>query len=180
MAVDANMNRGVKHGFLDMNSAGADPEGRAQRRARARIRMRSSARLAQADRDAADHAGPERLPAHGRADQRGPLLVSGRPLRRSIASHDAARPDGVVHALEVARIGSITGSRRRTARDPESDRGPTGADTPHNLVTSITWNLPGSGPILSGWRLSTVSHHQSGAPVYDPLRRVIRSATASV
>ena len=32
------------------------------------------------------------------------------------------------------------------SRDPESDR-PTGADTPHNLVTSINWNIPGSGPI---------------------------------
>ncbi len=48
--------------------------------------------------------------------------------------------------------------------DPELDRGPTGADTPHNLVTSVTWNLPGSGPVLSGWRLSSVSHHQSGSP----------------
>ena len=48
--------------------------------------------------------------------------------------------------------------------DPELDRGPTGADTPHNLVTSVTWNLPGSGPVLSGWRLSAVSHHQSGSP----------------
>ena len=48
--------------------------------------------------------------------------------------------------------------------DPELDRGPTGADTPHNLVTSGTWSIPGSGPVLSGWRLSGVSHHQSGSP----------------
>ena len=48
--------------------------------------------------------------------------------------------------------------------DPESDRGPTGASTPHNLVTSISWSLPGSGPILGGWRLSTVTHSQSGSP----------------
>ena len=34
VAVDANINRGVKHGFLDMNQAGADPEGRAERGAR--------------------------------------------------------------------------------------------------------------------------------------------------
>ena len=32
--------------------------------------------------------------------------------------------------------------------DPELDRGPTGADTPHNLVASATWNVPGSGPVL--------------------------------
>jgi hypothetical protein len=50
------------------------------------------------------------------------------------------------------------------SRDPESDRGPTGADTPHNLVTSATWTLPEKGPILSGWRISVVSRHQSGAP----------------
>jgi hypothetical protein len=30
-------------------------------------------------------------------------------------------------------------------------------------VTSVTWNVPGGGPVLSGWRLSAVSHHQSGA-----------------
>jgi hypothetical protein len=26
------------------------------------------------------------------------------------------------------------------------------------------WNVPGSGPVLSGWRLSLVTHHQSGSP----------------
>ncbi len=48
--------------------------------------------------------------------------------------------------------------------DPESDRGPTGASTPHNLVTSVSWSLPGSGPIVGGWRLSAVTHSQSGSP----------------
>jgi hypothetical protein len=48
--------------------------------------------------------------------------------------------------------------------DPELDRGPTGASTPHNLVTSALWNIPGQGVVLSGWRLGMVTHHQSGAP----------------
>jgi hypothetical protein len=48
--------------------------------------------------------------------------------------------------------------------DPELDRGPSGADTPHNLVTGVLWNVPGAGPVFSGWRLSMVSHHQSGSP----------------
>ena len=48
--------------------------------------------------------------------------------------------------------------------DPELDRGPTGADTPHNFVASATWDLPGSGVILDGWRLSGVQHSQSGTP----------------
>ena len=26
------------------------------------------------------------------------------------------------------------------------------------------WNMPGSGPLLGGWRLSTVTHSQSGSP----------------
>jgi hypothetical protein len=56
------------------------------------------------------------------------------------------------------------------SRDPESDRAPTGADTPHNLVTSLNWNIPGSGPFLSGWRLSAVTHTARAA-------RPTRSAT---
>ena len=55
--------------------------------------------------------------------------------------------------------------------DPELDRGPTGASTPHNLVTSITWNLPGSGAILE--RLAP--EHGDAQPerlaVHDSLRR---------
>ena len=34
VAIDANINRGQKHGFLDINAAGADSEGRAERRQR--------------------------------------------------------------------------------------------------------------------------------------------------
>ena len=48
--------------------------------------------------------------------------------------------------------------------DPELDRAPTGADTPNNLVGGATWNIPGKGPVLSGWRLSGVTHVQSGTP----------------
>jgi hypothetical protein len=47
--------------------------------------------------------------------------------------------------------------------DPELDRAPTGADTPNNLVAGATWNIPGTAPVLNGWRLSSVLHVQSGS-----------------
>ena len=59
-------------------------------------------------------------------------------------------------------FGMITGVDTITV--PEDTEIPTGADTPHNLVNSVTWTVPGEGPLLSGWNLSVVSHHQSGAP----------------
>ena len=31
-------------------------------------------------------------------------------------------------------------------------------------MTSIIWSVPGTGPVLSGWRVSLVTHHQSGSP----------------
>ncbi len=76
----------------------------------------------------------------------------------------------VVHAIEVPRTLNHWFSPEDST-NPESDRGPTGADTPHNLVTSVTWNVPGSGPVLSGWRLSTVSHSSERRAVHHPLRR---------
>ena len=55
--------------------------------------------------------------------------------------------------------------------DPELDRGRTGADTPHNFVASATWDIPGSGILFSGWRLSGVQHSQSGTPYSPALQR---------
>jgi len=48
--------------------------------------------------------------------------------------------------------------------NPELDRAPTAADTPHNFVAAATWNLPGRGLILREWRMSGVLHAQSGNP----------------
>ena len=85
LAVDANMNRGVKHGFLDMNQAAPIPKdvlnAALASNPNATIRTPGAGRC-----DATDHAGAERLPAHGPADQRRPVVVPGRAhRRRSIA-----------------------------------------------------------------------------------------------
>jgi outer membrane receptor protein involved in Fe transport len=161
VAVDANMNRGVKHGFLDMNAP--DP-------------------ISKDVLNAALSGNPAavvRTPAQ--ADLTRPI----RPVDNGFRHMDVLTNEGrswyqgvrfsVIHRttplVVTASYTRAKGEDRlnhwfspENSRDPESDRGPTGADTPHNLVTSISWNVPGSGPVLSGWRLSTVSHHQSGSP----------------
>jgi len=48
--------------------------------------------------------------------------------------------------------------------DPELDHADSASNTPHNFVGSATWNIPGRGAVLEGWRLSGVVHAQSGNP----------------
>ena len=102
--VDANINRGVRStGFLDMNQAAADSEGRPERGARVESE-RDGPHAGAGRRDASDSAGAERLPADGPADQRRALLVSGR-AHRGAAPDRAARCYGVLHAARSPRIG---------------------------------------------------------------------------
>jgi outer membrane receptor protein involved in Fe transport len=161
VAVDANINRGIKHGFLDMNAPVPLP------------RDVLNAALA---------ANPNAIVrTQAQADATRPIVPGPNGFRHMDLLTNEGRSwyQGVRIAVRhrttpVILTASYTRSKAEdrlnhwfapeNSRDPESDRGPTGADTPHNLVTSITWDLPGSGPVLSGWRLSTVSHHQSGAP----------------
>ena len=161
IAIDANMNRGVKHGFLDMNAPAPIPKD--QLNAALAANPTAAVRtLAQADLTRPIRPGPngfrhmELLTNEGRSWYQGVRIA-------------------VVHrTAPIVMTASYTRSKAEdrlnhwfspeNSLDPESDRGPTGASTPHNLVTSITWNVPGQGPILSGWRISTVSRHQSGAP----------------
>ena len=169
VAVDANINRGVKHGFLDMNAPapipkdvlnaalGANPTPRSARRRRPMRRGRSCrCRTA----SAAWTCSPTKAAPGTRA--------SASPAQHRT---DAARSLTASYTLSKSEDRLNHWFSPENSTDPELDRGPTGADTPHNLVTSITWNVPGSGPVLSGWRLSAVSHHQSGTPYYDPLCR---------
>jgi hypothetical protein len=48
--------------------------------------------------------------------------------------------------------------------NPELDHADSASNTPHNFVASATWNIPGQGAFLEGWRVSTVVHAQSGNP----------------
>jgi len=161
LAVDANINRGTKHGFLDMNAPAPIPKDvlNAALSANPTAVVRTQAQ--------ADQTRPL-VPAPNGFRHMDVLTNEGRSWYQGvrIAAHHRTTP--------LILTASYTRSKAEdrlnhwfspeNSRDPESDRGPTGASTPHNLVTSITWNVPGSGPLLGGWRMSTVSHHQSGAP----------------
>jgi hypothetical protein len=161
IAVDANINRGIKHGFLDMNAPVPIPKD--QLNAALAGNPNATVRtLAQADATRPIVPVPngfrhmELLTNEGRSWYQGvrfSVLHRTTPLVLTASYTRSKAEDRLNHWFAP-----------ENSTDPESDRGPTGADTPHNLVASASWNLPGSGPLLSGWRLSAVSHHQSGAP----------------
>src|SRR5688572_7052718 len=161
VAVDANMNRGVKHGFLDMNAPAPIPKDQlnAALSANPNAIVRTQA---QADATRPQVPGPngfrhmDLLTNEGRSWYQGvrfSVIHRTAPLTLSASYTRSKAEDRLNHWFSP-----------ENSRDPESDRGPTGADTPNNLVTSVNWNIPGSGAILGGWRLSAVTHSQSGAP----------------
>ncbi len=79
VAVDFNINRGVKHGFLDMNAPAPIPKDQLNAALSANPNCHRPDPGAGRS-DAATGAGSEWLPAHGRAHQRGTLVVPGHPF----------------------------------------------------------------------------------------------------
>ena len=161
IAVDANVNRGTKHGFLDMNQPTPIPkdELNAALSANPNAVIRT---VAQADLTRPNRPGPN---AFRRMDV---LTNEGRFWYQGVRVQMQHRTDPLQVSVSYTRSKSEDRLNHwfspEDSSDPELDRGPTGADTPHNLVAAAMWNVPGSGPVLSGWRLSMVSHHQSGSP----------------
>ena len=161
VAVDANINRGIKHGFLDMNAPTPIPKDQLN----AVLGANPSATIrtvAQADQTRPIVPGPNGF-------RHMDLLTNeGRSWYQGIRFSVVHRTTPLVLTASYTRSKSEDRLNHwfspENSWDPESDRGPTGADTPNNFVTSLSWNMPGSGPLLSGWRLSTVTHSQSGAP----------------
>ena len=161
VSVDFNINRGVKHGFLDMNAPAPIPKDQlnAVLGANPTAVVRTQAQ--------ADLTRPL-VPRPNGFRHMDVLTNEGRSWYQGI------RFSGAHRTTPLAVTASYTYSSAEdmlnhwfspeNSRDPESDRGPTGSSTPHNLVTSISWSLPGSGPVIGGWRLSAVTHSQSGAP----------------
>ncbi len=161
LSVDSNINRGVKHGFLDMNQAQPIPKDvlNAALAANPNAPIRTQAQ--------ADATRPIRPVPNG--FRRMDLLTNeGRSWYQGVRIAVQHRTTPLMLTASYTRSKSEDRLNHwfspENSADPELDRGPTGADTPHNLVTSATWNVPGRGPVLSGWRLSSVSHHQSGSP----------------
>jgi outer membrane receptor protein involved in Fe transport len=159
--VDANINRGTKHGFLDVNQPTPIPKDVLN----AVLSQNPSAVVrtqAQADATRPIVPGPNGFRHIDVLTNEGRFWYEG--IR--FAFQHRTTPLQLTASYTVARAEDRLNHwfSPEDSSDPELDRGPSGASTPHNLVTSIMWNIPGSGPVLSGWRLSTVSHHQSGSP----------------
>ncbi len=159
--VDANINRGIKHGFLDMNQPVPIPKDvlNAALSANPNATIRT---LAQADATRPIVPGPnsfrhmDLLTNEGRFWYQG-VRISGQhrtdSLQLFVSYTRSKAEDRLNHWFSP-----------ENSSDPELDRAPSGASTPNNLVTGLMWTVPGSGPVLGGWRLSMVSHHQSGTP----------------
>ena len=157
LAVDGNLNRGVKHGFLDMNQAQPIAKEVLIAANGANVRTQAQADLTRPIRPVPNgFRRMDLLTNEGRSWYQGVRVAVQHRTTPLIltASYTASKSEDRLNHWFSPEDSS----------NPELDRGPTGADTPHNLVASATWTVPGSGPILSGWRLSTVSHSQSGAP----------------
>ncbi len=161
ISIDANVNRGTKHGFLDVNQPAPIPKDalNAALGANPAAVIRT---VAQADLTRPNLPGPngfrrmDLLTNEGRFWYQGVRIQAHHrtePLQLSVSYTRSKSEDRLNHWFSP-----------EDSSDPELDRGPTGADTPHNLVTAAMWNVPGGGPVFGGWRLSVVSHHQSGSP----------------
>ena len=157
LAVDANLNRGVKHGFLDMNQAQPIAKDVLIAANGANIRTQAQADLTRPIRPVPNgFRRMDLLTNEGRSWYQGVrIAVHHRttPLMLTASYTASKAEDRLNHWFSP-----------ENSSNPELDRGPTGAATPHNLVTSATWTVPGKGPVLGGWRLSGVTHSQSGSP----------------
>jgi outer membrane receptor protein involved in Fe transport len=159
--VDANINRGIKHGFLDTNQPTPIPKTvlNAALAANPNAVVRT---LAQADALRPSPAVPNGFRHIDVLTNEGRFWYEG--VRIMLQHRTEPLQVGASYTRSDAEDRLNHWFSPEDSSDPELDRGPSGASTPHNLVASATWNVPGSGPVLAGWRLSMVSHHQSGTP----------------
>jgi hypothetical protein len=157
VAVDFNINRGQKHGFLDTNAPASIPK------------------------EVLNAANGATVRTVAQADLTRPVLPMPNGFRRvEVLTNEGrfwyqgVRFSGNYRSAALTLTASYTLSKSEDrlnhwfvpedSNDPELDRGRTGADTPHNFVASATWNVPGSNPFTKDWRLSGVSRAMSGTP----------------
>ncbi len=139
--IAANINRGQKHGFLDVNQA-APIDKAALNAAMAAAPLTTVFRTtAQAD------ATRPNVPVPNAFRRMDVLTNEGRSWYQGV------RASSRYQSADLTLTASYTLSKSEDrlnhwfapedSSDPELDRGRTGADTPHNFVASATWDLPG-------------------------------------
>jgi hypothetical protein len=155
--VDFSVNRGQKHGFLDFNQP------------------------TPISKDVINAANGAVVRTVAQADLTRPITPAPNGFRRmELLTNEARFWYEGVRAMYQYRSADLTFSLSYTlssseerlnhwdppedSSDPELDRATGQADNPHNFVGSASWNLPGSGALLSGWRLSGVVYARSGNP----------------
>lgn len=156
-AVDVNINRGQKHGFLDKNFPA--PISRDVINAAGGVPVRTTA---QADATRPIQPGPngfrriEVLTNEGRTWYQGVRFgwQYRAPSLQTSLSYTLSDAEDRLNHWELPEY----------SNDPELDRADSVANTPHNFVGSVTWNVPGQNVLAKGWRLGTVVHAQSGNP----------------
>jgi hypothetical protein len=152
ISVDANINRGTKHGFLDFNQPATFPK--------SDLIAGRTRTVGQADATRPTLPGPNGF-------RRVEILTNeGRSWYQGVRTSFQHRTEPLT--LQVSYTRSKAEDRLNhwfvpeDSSDPELDRGPTGADTPNNFVAGAMWNLPGRGHVLGGWRAAGGLHIQSG------------------
>ena len=157
MSVDVNVNRSHKHGFLDTNYPTSIPK------------------------DVINAAGGKIVRTVAQADLTRPITPAPNGFRRIEVLTNEGRTwyqgvrIGVQHRtnpLLVSLSYTLSDAEDRLnhweipedSSNPELDHADSASNTPHNLVASASWNIPGRGVALEGWRLSSVLHAQSGNP----------------
>ena len=157
VAIDANINRGQKHGFLDSNAPATIPKEVLNAANGATVRT-----VAQADLTRPTLPLPNGFRRVEILTNEGRFWYQG--VRFSGQYRSAPLTFNVSYTLSTAEDRLNHWFAPEDSNDPELDRGRTGADTPHNFVASATWNVPGSNVIMRDWRLSGISRAMSGTP----------------
>jgi hypothetical protein len=151
------VNNGHKHGFLDMNYPTPIPK------------------------DVINAAGGKIVRTTAQADLTRPILPTPNGFRRIEVLTNEGRTwyqgvrFGVQHRtapLLVSLSYTFSDAEDRLnhweipedSSNPELDHADSASNTPHNFVGSASWDIPGKGAALSGWRVSGVVHAQSGNP----------------
>jgi hypothetical protein len=75
-------------------------------------------------------------------------------------------PLSVMSSYTVSRAEDMASSYQlpEDSRNVEADKARAATDVRHNLVTGLTWALPGQGRVLGGWSLSGIGIFRSNRP----------------
>ncbi len=157
VSVDFTINRGIKHGFLDINQPTPISKEVINAGNGAVVRTVPQADLTRPERPVNDRFRRiEILTNEGRFWYEG--------VRVAFQHRTNPLTFNLSYTLSDAEERLNHWDPPEDSSDPELDRAPASADAPHNFVGSFTWNLPGSGMLLEGWRLSGVVYLRSGHP----------------